>query len=113
MIHGGVNERIDFDPSADRISSKAKGVGLINGILETGSDGFVLFRSGKYVTKLIPERLWAEFTKNIFVNAIKAGKQIGKEMLLSGALEVVIENLQEGTKETSFIFRRQLNGVIL
>jgi hypothetical protein len=99
MIHGGADERFE-DPSADRISSKAKSVGMINGILETGSDGFVLFRSGKIVTKLIPERLLAEFTKNIYVNAIKAGKQLTKEMLLTGlVIEPIVENLQEITKE--------------
>ena len=102
MIHGGVDERIDFDPSADRISSKAKGVGVVNGILETSSDGFILFRTGKYVTKLIPKRLWAEMMRGYYVNAIKAGKQLGKEMLLSGfVIEPIIENAQELAKETA------------
>ena len=101
MIHGGVDERF-VDSRAGNISSKAKSVGMINGILETGSDGFVLFRSGKIVTKLIPERLCAEFIKKIYVNAIKAGKRLTKEMLLTGlVIEPIVENLQEISKETA------------
>ena len=94
--------RFTAENPADRISSKARGVGIINGILETSSDGWILLRGAKAVTKLIPTRLWAQLMAKQYKQIIKAGKNLGKEMLLSGfVIEPITENLQEVTKEVA------------
>ena len=100
MIHGN-KENWEFTDIPGEITSKARGVGIVNGTLETLSDGFVFFRGASIATKLIPTRLWKEMMVGYYKTAIQLGKDISKVSLQTGVIETFVENFQEISKETA------------
>ena len=86
------------------LARSAKGVGIANAIIETSTDGFIIFKTLKGAQKVMPTRLLVEFMTGYYKNVIKAGKNLSLRMLEAGLIEVPTEIWQEVNKEIGSYF---------